>query len=196
MKKLLKKLYLLLNIPRTGIVFILAKNFKFKEYIFKDLERFAYGDRKHKSKYLTFSYVILLDKCFRNVINYRFKKESILNSIILRILFPIKSDMEISSNEIGAGLVCYHGHGTIIHANKIGENLSVYQGVTIGRNPKSGDSIHIPTIGSNVCIYTNAVVAGNITIGDNVKIGAGAVVMKDVPSNSVVLGNPCVIRRT
>ena len=42
--------------------------------------------------------------------------------------------------------------------------------------------------------FTNAVVAGGITIGDNVTIGAGAVVMKDVPANSIVMGNPCVIR--
>lgn len=191
----MKKLYLLLNIPRTVIVYILAKRCKFKEYIFKDLERFAYGNRKLKNEYLTFSNVILFDKCFRNVLNSRLRKESFLNSIILRILFPLKSDMEVGVCEIGGGLVCYHGHGTIIHANKIGENLSIWQGVTIGRNPKSGDTIDIPTIGNNVSIYTNAVVAGNITIGDNVKIGAGAVVMKDIPSNSVVIGNPCVIRK-
>ena len=42
--------------------------------------------------------------------------------------------------------------------------------------------------------FANAVVAGGITIGDNVTIGAGAVAMKDVPADSVVLGNPCVIR--
>lgn len=50
-----------------------------------------------------------------------------------------------------------------------------------------------PTIGNNVSIYTNAVVAGNITIGDDVKIGAGAVVMQDVPDHSLVFGNPCQI---
>lgn len=43
-------------------------------------------------------------------------------------------------------------------------------------------------------VFTNAVVAGGITIGDNVTIGAGAVVMKDVPANSIVMGNPGVIR--
>ena len=74
--------------------------------------------------------------------------------------------------------------------HKIGENFSVWQGVTIGKNVNSEMA---PTIGNNVSIYTNAVVAGNITIGDDVKIGAGAVVMQDVPDHSLVFGNPCQI---
>ena len=53
----------------------------------------------------------------------------------------------------------------------------------------------MPQIGNNVTVYTNAVVAGDIVIGDNVDIGAGSVVMKDVPSNTVVIGNPCVFKR-
>ena len=72
------------------------------------------------------------------------------------------------------GLVCYHGHGIVINAEKIGKNLSIWQGVTIGKNINSEQ---LPII------------------GDNVKIGAGAVVMKDVPSDSVVIGNPCVIKK-
>ena len=98
--------------------------------------------------------------------------------------------MEIGRCDIGGGLVCYHGHGTVIAAHKIGENFSVWQGVTIGKNVNSEMA---PTIGNNVSIYTNAVVAGNITIGDDVKIGAGAVVMQDVPDHSLVFGNPCQI---
>ena len=86
----------------------------------------------------------------------------------------------------------FHGHGTVISANRIGENLSVWQGVTIGMNPKSPKA---PTIGNNVSIYTNAVVAGDITIGNNVQISAGTVVMQDVPDNSLVIGNPCIIKK-
>lgn len=109
-----------------------------------------------------------------------------------KISFPLKKDMEIGRCEIKGGLVCYHGHGIVINAEKIGKNLSIWQGVTIGKNINSEQ---LPIIGDNVSIYTNAVVAGAIRIGDNVKIGAGAVVMKDVPSDSVVIGNPCVIKK-
>lgn len=51
------------------------------------------------------------------------------------------------------------------------------------------------TIGNNVTVYTNAVMTGNIVIGDNVKIGAGAVVMKEVPSGTVIIGNPCIFKQ-
>lgn len=188
----MKKIFLILNMPRTLVLYLAIKTCKCKNEIYKDLERFAYGDKKSKSNYITFSNVILFDKCFRNVLDFRLKKSVILYSIILRIFFPLKKDMEIGRCEIGGGLVCYHGHGTVINAKKIGENLSIWQGVTIGRNIKSEQA---PTIGNNVSIYTNAVVAGDISIGDNVKIGAGAVVLKDIPSNSLVYGNPCIVKQ-
>lgn len=188
----MKKIYWMLNLPRTFIIYLLIKNCRFKADIFKDLERFAYGGKQHQSIYRTFSEVILYDKCYRNVLDFRLKKESYVKAILLRILFPIKKDMEIGRCEIGGGLVCYHGHGIVMGACKIGENLSVWQGVTIGKNVGCSQG---PTIGNNVSIYTNAVVAGNITIGDNVKIGAGAVVMKDIPSDCLVFGNPCVIKK-
>ena len=124
---------------------------------------------------------------------YRCSQSSRLCGYVIRFLYPPKKDLEMGG-EIGEGLVVYHGHGTVIAPYKIGRNFSVYQGVTIGNNPKPGQTRHNPIIGDNVSVYTNAVVAGNITIGDNVLIGAGAVVMKDVPSNSIVTGNPCVIR--
>ena len=131
--------------------------------------------------------------CYRNHVIYRCSQRRSLCGYVLRFLFPPKKDLEIGG-EIGEGLVVYHGHGTVIAAHSIGKNLQIYQGVTIGRNPDATREINNPIIGDDVSIYTNAVVAGGITIGDNVSIGAGAVVMKDVPSNSVVYGNPCVIR--
>lgn len=188
----MKKIFVLLNLPRTGIIYFVILHCKNKRDILEDLDRFAYDNKKHANRYLTFSEVILFDKCFRNVLDFRLKKSCILYSIILRFLFPLKKDMEIGRCEIKGGLVCYHGHGIVINAEKIGKNLSIWQGVTIGKNINSEQ---LPIIGDNVSIYTNAVVAGAIRIGDNVKIGAGAVVMKDVPSDSVVIGNPCVIKK-
>lgn len=145
------------------------------------------------SFFLRFAWLMWRYGCYRNHVIFRCSQTSALSSYLIRLLYPPKKDMEIMG-QIGEGLVVYHGHGTVVAPHKIGRNFSVYQGVTIGRNPKPGRQFDNPTIGDNVTVFTNAVVAGDITIGDNVVIGAGAVVMKDVPSNSVVMGNPCVIR--
>lgn len=131
---------------------------------------------------------------YRNQVVFRCAAGSRLWGYALRLLYPPKRDLEVGG-EIGEGLVVYHGHGTVIAAHSIGKDFQIYQGATVGNNRKPGQERHNPIIGDNVTVYTNAVVAGNITIGDNVEIGAGAVVMKDVPSNSVVIGNPCVIRQ-
>lgn len=145
------------------------------------------------SFFLRFSWLMWRYDCYRNQVVFRCTQASTVCSYLVRLLYPPKKDLEITG-EIGEGLVIYHGHGTVIAPYKIGKNCAVYQGVTIGRNPKPGRTINNPTIGDNVCIYSNAVVAGGITIGDNVSIGAGAVVMKDIPANSVVFGNPCIVK--
>lgn len=92
-------------------------------------------------------------------------------------------------------MAIWHGYGTVISCQKIGRDFSVWQGVTIGRNPKAGVSIDKPSFGDECSVYSNAVVAGGIVVGDSVKIGAGCVCMKDIPSFSTVLGNPCKIMK-
>ena len=84
---------------------------------------------------------------------------------------------------IGGGLVINHGHSTEINAKKIGKNCRVFQNVTIGTN---GSSIG-PTIGDNCFFGTGCVVLGEISIGNNVKIGANAIVVKDIPDNCTVV---------
>ena len=77
----------------------------------------------------------------------------------------------------------------------IGDNVTMYQGVTLGGTGKETGKRH-PTIGNNVMISTGAKVLGSITVGDNSKIGAGSVVIHDVPPNSTVVGIPGrVVRR-
>ena len=80
----------------------------------------------------------------------------------------------------------------IVGESVIGKNLTIMQGVTIGRG-FSKKNYGCPTIGDNVIVFTGAKVFGNITIGDNVIIGANSVVSTDIPSNSVVAGNPAKI---
>ena len=72
---------------------------------------------------------------------------------------------------------------------EIGDNVSVFQGVTLGGTGKEKGKRH-PTIKDNVLIATGAKVLGSITVGENSKIGAGSVVLKEVPPNSTVVGIP------
>lgn len=82
-----------------------------------------------------------------------------------------------------------HPVGIVIGKNvAMGHGCRIYQNVTIGA--KDGDGEKYPCIGNNVTIYANACIIGNVYIGDNVIIGAGSVVTKDIPSNSVAVGNP------
>lgn len=72
---------------------------------------------------------------------------------------------------------------------EIGDNVTIYQGVTLGGTGKEKGKRH-PTIQDNVLIATGAKVLGSITVGENAKIGAGSVVLKEVPAHSTVVGIP------
>ncbi|MCR5654208.1 MAG: serine O-acetyltransferase [Lachnospiraceae bacterium] len=91
---------------------------------------------------------------------------------------------------IGNGLFIDHGMGVIIgETTEIGDNVTLYQGVTLGGTGKETGKRH-PTIGNNVMISAGAKVLGSFKIGDNSKIGAGSVVLEEVPPNSTVVGVP------
>ena len=98
--------------------------------------------------------------------------------------------------KIGANLFIDHGSGVVIGETvEIGDNVTIYQGVTLGGTGKTGGKRH-PTIGSNVVIGAGAKVLGPFTVGDNSKIGSGAIVLKEVPQNCTVVGNPGrIVRR-
>jgi serine O-acetyltransferase len=92
--------------------------------------------------------------------------------------------------KIGKGVFIDHGMGVVIGETAIiGDNVLLYQGVTLGGTGLEKGKRH-PTIGNNVVIGTGAKVLGDITIGDNSYIGANAVVIKDVPANSTIVGVP------
>ncbi|HHY81214.1 MAG TPA: serine O-acetyltransferase [Clostridiales bacterium] len=92
--------------------------------------------------------------------------------------------------KIGKGLFIDHGMGVVIgETTVIGDNVTIYQGATLGGTGKETGKRH-PTIGNNVVISTGAKVLGPFHVGDNSKIGAGAVVLKEVPPNSTVVGIP------
>lgn len=124
-------------------------------------------------------------KEYRNVLYYRLP---LILRKLLNITLPRVPDCKIQCKNIGGGINVHHGWATIVLADNIGRNFSVYQNVTVGYG-KGGK----PSIGNNVTIYTGAVVVGKITIGDNVRIAANSMVRKDIPAGSLVYGNPAVI---
>jgi serine O-acetyltransferase len=92
--------------------------------------------------------------------------------------------------KIGEGFFIDHGMGVVIgETAEIGENCTLYQGVTLGGTSTRKEKRH-PTLGNNVVVGVGANVIGNITIGDNSKIGAGSVVICSVPANATVVGVP------
>ena len=102
-----------------------------------------------------------------------------------------KTGIEIHPGaKIGKGFFIDHGNGVIIgETTIIGDNVTLYQGVTLGGTGKEHGKRH-PTIGVTVMISAGATVLGSFTIGDNSKIGAGSVVLSEVPPNSTVVGVP------
>lgn len=91
---------------------------------------------------------------------------------------------------IGKGFFIDHGMGVVIgETSIIGDNVTLFQGVTLGGTGKEKGKRH-PTLGNNIVVGTGAKILGNINIGDGVMIGANAVVIKDVPTDSTVVGVP------
>ncbi len=92
--------------------------------------------------------------------------------------------------KIGKGFFIDHGMGVVIgETTIIGDNVTLFQGVTLGGTGKERGKRH-PTLGNNVVAGTGAKILGNITVGDNVLVGANAVVIKSVPPDSTVVGIP------
>ena len=124
---------------------------------------------------------------FRNLFYYRLSRAHGMLWILKLIARPI-STLYLFTPEIGPGLFIQHGFATILCAQSIGNNCHINQQVTVGY--KGSDA---PVIGNNVTISCGAKVLGGVKVGDNVVIGANAVVVKDVPSNTTVVGVPAYI---
>ena len=96
--------------------------------------------------------------------------------------------------KIGRGLLIGHFGRIIINSKAvIGENCNINSGTVIGSTSR-GNNKGAPIIGNNVWIGANSVVVGNISIGNNVLIAPGSFVNIDIPSNSLVMGNPCTVK--
>lgn len=169
--------------PIFSLIWLLAKD---KEKLRDD----AYNWCRWKKRTFTRMNIITLfvkDKAFRNLTYFRAGKIR----IILSWLLPGYDSLQITTapKNVEGGLIIQHGFSTIISAKKIGKNCKIYQQVTIGFNHK----LETPIIKDNVEICCGAKIIGGVTIGNNVLIGANAVVVRDVPDNSIVAGIPAKI---
>lgn len=97
------------------------------------------------------------------------------------------------SMTLGGGILLIHPFSTIINAESIGNNFQCKNCTTIASKRNMNDR---PIIGNNVVLGASVTIIGGIHIGDNVTVGAGSVVVKDIPSNCIVAGNPAKIIRT
>ena len=139
---------------------------------------------------------VFLYPSFKVILNYRIahKQKNHISGFWARFLSQRaarKTGIEIHPGAtIGKGFFIDHGSGVIIGETAIvGDNVTLYQGVTLGGTGKETGKRH-PTIGDNVMISAGAKVIGSFTVGENSKIGAGSVVLEEVPPNCTVVGVP------
>ena len=183
MKILANRLYGLLVFPLATFYWLLMRS-NARRLVMADLRQWSRW-RHTACNLWGFSYLLGSYPEFRSVFYNRVGVLRLLSIWWLRG----KNTLEITTNDIGGGLIIQHGFSTIISAERIGKNCKIYQQVTIGFD----HDLKAPVIGDNVEVCCGAKVIGGITVGDNVLIGANAVVVKDVPSNSVVAGVPARI---
>jgi serine acetyltransferase len=140
---------------------------------------------------------LMLKTTFIIVLFYRLSNSD--NRLIRWLSIPIYKVIRIISGvqiprrtKIGKGLFLPH-YGLIVLNQKAtyGDFLTIYHGVTVGaKGGGTKNDSGVPIIGNNVRIASGAIILGSVTVGDNAFIGAGTVVVKDIPSNSIVVGNP------
>lgn len=153
----------------------------------KDLYRYYEKEplRHRLFRPLEVKYIYVMRKCQQThsllKLYYRLRLKSLSRKTQIQIPY---------TTEIGEGFCIVHTGSIVVNgAAKLGKNINIAPGVTIGQENR-GKRKGVPTIGNSVWLGTNSVVVGNVTIGDDVLIAPLAYVNFDVPSHSVVVGNP------
>jgi serine O-acetyltransferase len=161
-------------------------------FFYKEIKCVQQKDPAAKS----FLEIILLYQGLHALVSYRiahflYKLHLFFLARLISQVSRFSTGIEIHPGaRIGKSFFIDHGMGVVIgETSIIGDNVLLYQGVTLGGTGLVKGKRH-PTIGNNVVIGTGAKVLGNIVVGDNSYIGANAVVIKDVPPNSTVIGVP------
>ena len=171
-----------LYIPHIIIYVILGK----KKLIVSDIEGLKKQVNISLPNWLAVLYFLHNNRYYRKAFYFRIGPAL---SLLIGWWRPGDSSFIIpDSTKIGKGLYFAHPYSTVLNAESIGDNFSCIHCTTLGK--KDGTR---PVIGDNVMIGCHACIIGGVHIGNNVIIGAGAVVVKDVPDNCVVAGNPAKI---
>ncbi len=128
---------------------------------------------------------------YYRVSHYFYKKKLFLLARLISQTGRFFTGIEIHPGAvIGKGLFIDHGMGVVIgETAEVGDNVTIYQGVTLGGTGKDVGKRH-PTIFNNVTIGSGAKILGPIIVRENAKIGAGAVVVRCVPPNTTAVGVP------
>ena len=189
-----KRIFAVLNYPRTLPVYLCVLCSKQKHLIEKDVDRWNEVDQIKLNLFESLNWYMTYKKEFRNLIQHRLKNPSrsfsaMVHFAIARMLWKPMESLYIYTKDIGGGLYIQHGFATIISAEKIGENCRIYQQVTVGY--KRGT--RPPVLEDNVSVACGAKVLGNITMHTGSLAAAGAVVVKDVPQNAIAAGVPAAV---
>lgn len=128
---------------------------------------------------------------FHRIAHALYKRKWVILPRIISNISRFLTGIEIHPGaKIGRKLFIDHGTGVVIgETTEIGDNVTIYQGATLGGTGKEKGKRH-PTIGNNVVISCGAKILGPFKVGDNCKIGAGSVVLKEIPPNCTVVGVP------
>ena len=190
----LRRLIVYLNMWRIAPVYLFWNTNRFRVKCRMDLEQWIqfFPHIATEKKIFQLGYTLLNDKVCRNVLLNRLHRNPIMYAITRVFFKPLESCyINMPPEKIGGGLSFQHGFSTILTATEIGERCKINQQVTIGYN-----GTEAPTIGNDVEIMAGAIVIGGVHIADGAKVGAGAVVTKDVPEHTVVAGVPARVLRT
>ena len=164
-------------------------------YAFTDQRRMIDADAARWAEVLDGESLLMLFRLpeFRSLFYYRLSRGNFTGRLIgrlLRVIIRGQSALFLATPVIGPGLFLQHGFSTIVSAESIGANCWINQQVTIGFN----DRLESPVLEDDVEVYAGAKIIGGVRIGRGARIGANAVVVKDVPPGSVAVGVPAVSR--
>ncbi|WIF95616.1 serine O-acetyltransferase [Caminicella sporogenes] len=165
---------------------------KFIKSLIEDIDSILERDPAAKNRFeVLLCYSGLHAVILHRIAHYFYKKKWILLARVISQINRFLTGIEIHPGaKIGRRLLIDHGMGVVIgETTEIGDDVTIYQGVTLGGTGKETGKRH-PTIGNNVVIASGAKVLGPFKVGDNSKIGAGSIVLKEVPPNCTVVGVP------